>query len=164
MLIRPFETPDAKAVWNLLEQTFRAGDSYAVDPMITQADAMNMWVSAPIATFVTELNGDILGTYYIKTNQKGGGAHVCNCGYVTAAAARGQGLASAMCAHSQETARALGYKAMQFNFVLATNTGAIRLWERAGFDTVGRIPDAFDHPNAGLTDALVMYKWLAGRG
>ena len=102
-----------------------------------------------------------LGTYYIRPNQGGGGAHVCNCGYMTAPAARGRGLARAMCEASQDQARALGYKAMQYNLVLSTNTVAVGLWQRLGFDVVGQLPRAFDHPTKGLIDALVMYKWLA---
>lgn len=117
-------------------------------------------MDAPAATYVAEIGGAVMGTYYIKTNQPGGGAHVCNCGYMVGEAARGQGVAARMCEHSQEAARALGYRAMQFNLVLSSNVGAIRLWERLGYDTVGRLPRAFDHPALGLVDALVMYKWL----
>lgn len=160
MIIRPYAAPDADAVWSMLKATFRAGDTYAVDPDISRTDALAMWVDAPQATYVVETDAGIVGTYYIKTNQQGGGAHVCNCGYITDAAARGQGLAAAMCTHSQDAARALGYQAMQYNFVLTSNAGAIRLWERAGFDTVGRIPKAFAHPTLGLVDALVMFKTL----
>ncbi|SEW21423.1 Ribosomal protein S18 acetylase RimI [Cognatiyoonia koreensis] len=160
MQIRAATPQDHDAIWCLLEPVFRAGDTYAVARDITRDDALTMWCELPKATFVVEDAGRIIGTYYIKTNQQGGGAHVCNCGYVTDSAAQGRGVASAMCAHSQDAARGLGYRAMQFNFVLATNTGAIRLWERAGFETVGRLPHAFDHPTAGLIDALVMFKWL----
>lgn len=162
MQIRPCAPGDADAIWGLLKPTFRAGDTYAVDPAISRDAALAMWVDVPVASYVAEDASVILGTYYIKTNQQGGGAHVCNCGYVTGAAARGRGVASLMCDHSQQVARALGYKAMQFNFVLATNAGAIRLWEKAGFATVGRIPEAFAHPSAGLVDALVMHKHLTG--
>ena len=115
--------------------------------------------------YVAEAEGRILGTYYIKTNHAGGGAHVCNCGYVVTPAARGQGIARAMCAHSQEEAAKLGYLAMQYNLVVETNTGAIALWEKMGFETVGRLPRAFEHPQDGLVDARVMYKWLpSGQG
>ena len=85
---------------------------------------------------------------------------ICNCGYMVPAQARGKGVASAMCEHSQEIARELGYKAMQFNFVVSSNTGAVRLWNKLGFETVGRLPRAFLHPAQGYVDALVMYKWL----
>lgn len=74
--------------------------------------------------------------------------------------ARGKGLATTMCEHSQKVAVELGYKAMQFNFVASSNEGAVRLWGKLGFDTVGRLPNAFDHPNLGYVDALVMFKWL----
>ncbi len=119
-----------------------------------------MWCDAPAATYVAEEGGKILGTYYIKTNNAGGGAHVCNCGYITAHAAQGRGIARTMCLHSQSEARALGYKAMQYNLVLSSNVGAVALWKKLGFAEIGRLPKAFDHPEQGLVDALVMYKWL----
>ena len=96
----------------------------------------------------------------MKINQAGPGNHVCNCGYMVSHLARGKGLATSMCEHSQEVARELGYKAMQFNFVASSNEGAVRLWDKLGFRTVGRLPNAFNHPVKGYVDALVMYKWL----
>ena len=90
------------------------------------------------------------GGYYIKTNQNCLGNHVCNCGYMVSSAARGKGLATSMCEHLQKIALELGYKAMQFNFVASTNEGAVRLWTKLGFETVGRLPKAFDHPAIGL--------------
>jgi ribosomal protein S18 acetylase RimI-like enzyme len=101
-----------------------------------------------------------LGSYYICPNQGGGGAHVCNCGFVTAPVARGRGVARAMLAHSLDMARAMGYRAMQFNFVVETNIRAIAIWQQHGFDIVGRLPGAFHHPSQGYVDALVMYRTL----
>ncbi|MBM7069154.1 GNAT family N-acetyltransferase [Actibacterium sp. 188UL27-1] len=160
-LIRVADAGDFDKIWPIFRAIVSAGQTYSYDPETGRDAARAIWIDHPRRTFVVEENGAVLGTYYIKTNQAGGGAHVCNCGYMVADAARGKGLANLMCEHSQQVARDLGYKAMQFNFVLATNTGAIRLWERLGFKTVGRLPRAFDHPEAGLVDALVMYKWLA---
>jgi ribosomal protein S18 acetylase RimI-like enzyme len=117
-------------------------------------------MQAPRLTFVAEEDGQVLGTYYLKTNQAGPGEHVCNCGYMVSSSARGRGLATAMCQHSQKIAKALGYKAMQFNFVASTNERAVKLWAKLGFATVGRLPKAFRHPAHGYVDALVMYKWL----
>jgi ribosomal protein S18 acetylase RimI-like enzyme len=102
----------------------------------------------------------VLGTYYIRPNQSGGGRHVCNCGYVTASEAAGRGVARAMCAHSLEHARARGYRAMQFNFVVSTNTRAVALWQAMGFSIVGRLPGAFAHPALGDVDAFVMFQAL----
>jgi len=102
----------------------------------------------------------LVGTYYIKTNQAGGCAHICNCGYIVSPDARGQGIAKQLCLHSKVAAAALGYRAMQFNFVLSSNAGAVRLWHKLGFVTVGTIPEAFDHPEQGMVDAFVMYKRL----
>ena len=160
MRIRLATETDADAIWALLQPVFCAGDTYAVDRAISREDALAYWIEQPAATYVVEDAGAIIGTFYIKTNQQGGGAHVCNCGYIVSAAARGQGLAAKMCEASKMQALALGYRAMQFNFVLASNAGALRLWDRLGFVIVGTLPRAFDHPTLGLIDAHVMFKWL----
>lgn len=163
--IRSARAEDAEALWPILRDVIRAGDTYAIDPGITRDRALELWMDVPRACYVAEAEGRILGTYYIKTNHAGGGSHVCNCGYMVAPDARGQGVARAMCAHSQGEAVKLGYLAMQFNLVVETNTGAIGLWEKMGFETVGRLPKAFNHPEQGLVDARVMYKWLSdGQG
>ena len=137
-----------------------AGDTYGFAPDTSREEAQRLWMDAPRKTFVAERGGEVLGTYYLKSNFDGPGSHVCNCGYMVAPAARGQGLATTMCRHSQQIALELGYRAMQFNFVAASNAGAVRLWESLGFETVGRLPRAFRHPAKGYVDALVMYKWL----
>jgi len=158
--IRPAWPGDFDAIWPILEAVIRQGETYALDPAMPREAARAWWMEAPRATWVAWRGERAVGSYYIRTNQPGGGAHVCNCGYVVAPDARGQGIAARMCAHSQIEARRLGYAAMQFNFVVATNAGAIALWTRLGFATVGRLPGAFRHPKAGLTDALVMMKRL----
>jgi ribosomal protein S18 acetylase RimI-like enzyme len=112
------------------------------------------------ATFVADDNGHILGTYYLRPNQPGGGSHVANCGYVTDTAATGRGVARRMCEHSLDYARSHGYRAMQFNFVISTNERAIRLWQSFDFKIVGQLPLAFHHPSQGYVDALVMYRAL----
>lgn len=158
--IRPARAEDFDALWPMLRAVFRAGDTYAIDPQIGPEATRALWMEGPRATFLAEAAGAVLGTSYIKTNQAGGGAHVCNAGFVTAPAARGRGVARALCEHAQAEARAMGYLAMQFNFVVETNERAIALWQSLGFATVGRLPRAFRHPEAGLVDARVMYKWL----
>jgi len=159
-LIRPAREDDFAVLWPILRAVIRAGETYAIDRDITREAAFDLWMKTPHATYVAERDGAILGTYYIKANFAGGAAHVCNCGYMVAPAARGQGIAAKMCAHSQDAARALGYRAMQFNIVLESNQGAIHLWQKLGFETVGRLPQVFDHPKLGLIEARVMYKWL----
>lgn len=158
--IRPYAGRDAEPVQAMLLAVFRAGDTYTIDPDISGRDALAYWTGGERRVFVAEQDGTVLGTYYLVRNQKGGGSHVCNCGFVTAEAARGRGVARAMLDHALTTARAAGFLAMQFNFVVATNRRAIATWERAGFETVGRLPGAFRQPGAGLVDALVMYRHL----
>jgi L-amino acid N-acyltransferase YncA len=160
MLIRPARPEDAAAICSIIGPTIQAGETYALDPHMSEADMLAYWLGADKETFVAEENGSILGTYYMRPNQAGGGAHVCNCGYMTRAAATGRGIARLMCRHSLDHARARGYRAMQFNFVVSTNERAVRLWESLGFAIVGRLPRAFRHPTRGYVDALVMFREL----
>ena len=125
-----------------------------------EAEALAYWMGPDKETFVAEKDGVILGTYFIRPNQAGGGRHVCNCGYMTRAAATGRGVARSMCEHSLVYARSCEYRAMQFNFVISTNERAVRLWQSLGFEIVGRLPNAFRHPAHGYVDALVMYRLL----
>ena len=161
MRIREATEADFESIWPIFHEIAAAGETYAYPRNTSKEEAEKLWMHMPRKTFVAEDAGEILGTYYIKKNQPGPGRHVCNCGYMVSSKAKGRGLATAMCEHSQRIAIDLGYKAMQFNFVAATNEGAVRLWNKLGFDTVGRLPKAFKHPSRGYVDALVMYKWLA---
>jgi ribosomal protein S18 acetylase RimI-like enzyme len=160
MQIRCARHGDRDAIWRILEPTIRAGETYALPSNMSEADAIAYWMGPDRETFVAEEDGLILGTYFLRANQLGGGAHVANCGYVTAPEATGRGVARRMCEHSMQQARDRGFQAMQFNFVVATNERAIRLWQSLGFETVGRLPLAFLHPRSGYTDALVMFRVL----
>ncbi|MEO1306435.1 MAG: N-acetyltransferase [Pseudomonadota bacterium] len=160
MELRQATEEDWPRIWPIFRSIVREGDTYTYDPAISEEAALGIWMSAPRRTYICTDGADTLGTFYIKTNQGGGGAHVCNCGYMVGKEARGKGLARKMCLHSQDVARELGYRAMQFNFVVSSNQAAVHLWEDLGFETVGRLPQAFEHPEHGLVDALVMYKWL----
>lgn len=160
MHIRKADSGDADAIAGIIMPTIRDGTTYALNQGMSEAEALAYWTGADKTTFVAEEDGTIVGTYYIRTNQSGGGAHVCNCGYMTSAAANGRGIARRMCEHSLQHARSLGYCAMQFNFVVSTNERAVRLWQSLGFEIVGRLPRAFKHPAHGYVDALVMYQPL----
>lgn len=158
--IRPAKGDDVEQLWKLLHLVFQAGDTYAVPRDIARDEALKLWMSDPRECYVAVEGGRVVGTYFIRTNQQGGGDHVCNCGYVVSETAAGNGIATKLCLHSQERALEIGYKAMQFNFVVASNTRAIRLWQHLGFQVVGRLPLAFRHPREGYIDALVMHKEL----
>ena len=158
--IRPATAPDDDAIWAILEPVFRAGETYPIPRDIGRADALAYWRTPGHAVFVAEDAGQVIGTYYMRANNRGGGAHVANCGYMTAPAATGRGVARAMCNHSLEQARERGFRAMQFNFVIASNERAVHLWQSCGFAVAGRLPQAFQHPKLGPVDALVMIRML----
>lgn len=160
MEVRRAVANDAQAIAAIILPTIRDGATYALDPAMSEAEALAYWMGPDKETFVLEDGDIVLGTYYMRPNQAGGGGHVCNCGYMTSAAATGRGVARRMCEHSLQHARKRGYRAMQFNFVVSTNERAVRLWQSLGFAVVGRLPAAFRHPNAGFVDALVMYQSL----
>lgn len=160
MQIRPAGTNDGPAIWRIIGPTIRAGETYALARDMTEEEALAYWLGDDRETFVAEDAGEIVGTYYLRANQAGGGKHVCNCGYMTSSASSGRGIARAMCLHSTEHARELGYRGMQFNFVVSSNVRAVALWQSLGFDIVGRLPKAFQHPSLGFVDALVMFRPL----
>ncbi len=158
--IRAFEAHDEAALWSLLEPVFRAGDTYSIDPDIPRDAALAYWCGPGRTVFVAESAGGVVGSFYLVRNQGGGGAHVCNCGFVSDVAARGRGVGRVMLTHALDAAAKAGFRAMQFNFVVSTNVRAVDLWQRAGFVVVGRLPGAFLHPSRGYVDALVMYRVL----
>ncbi|HKW56638.1 MAG TPA: N-acetyltransferase [Candidatus Acidoferrum sp.] len=159
-MIRSATSGDHDAIWKVLEPVIRAGETYTQPRDMTREEALAYWFFPGHAVFVYEERGEVLGTYYLRANQKGGGAHVANCGYITAPWAAGRGIARAMCRHSLELASSRGFRAMQFNFVVSANQRAVGLWQSLGFEVVGRLPGAFLHPSLGAVDALVMYKQL----
>lgn len=158
--IRRAEATDADAIAGIILPTIQAGETYTLDPAMSREEALAYWMAPDKETFVAEADGQVLGTYYLRTNQAGNGSHVCNCGYMTGAAATGRGVARRMCEHSLAHARGRGYRAMQFNFVVSTNERAVKLWQSLGFEIVGRLPGAFAHPGHGFVDALVMFRAL----
>ena len=162
LTIRAAAGHDHEQIWSILDPVIRAGETYTLPRDFSREQALAYWFSPGHEVFVAEQGGAVFGTYYLRANQAGGGSHVANCGYMTAAHASGRGVARAMCAHSLERARERGFRAMQFNFVVSTNVRAVRLWESFGFQIAGRLPGAFQHPRLGYVDALVMIRDLPG--
>jgi ribosomal protein S18 acetylase RimI-like enzyme len=161
LTVRSARSEDGDALWAILEPVIRAGETYPLPRDLDREAALAYWLAPAHHVFVAADDaGRIVGTYFLQANQQGGGSHVANCGYMTAPHAVGRGVASAMCAHSLEEAARLGFRAMQFNFVVSTNERAVQLWKRFGFEIVGRLPQAFHHPTDGYVDALVMYRRL----
>jgi ribosomal protein S18 acetylase RimI-like enzyme len=158
--IRPAAPADDDAIWRVIAPALRAGETYPLPRDISRADAFVYWRAPDHEVFVAEDEGAIAGSYYLRANNRGGGSHVANCGYIVAPEASRRGVARAMCAHSLARARERGFTAMQFNFVISSNERAVRLWQSCGFAIVGTLPGAFVHPARGPVDAYVMYQKL----
>ncbi len=156
--IRPAVQSDEDFIWRVIEPVFRVGETYPLPRDISRFDALTYWRAPGHEVFVAEERGQIVGTYYLRSNNRGGGSHVANCGYIVATEASRRGVARTMCADSLEQARERGFTAMQFNFVISSNERAVRLWQNCGFAIVGTLPGAFAHPTLGLVDAYVMYR------
>lgn len=161
ILIEEAKATDRDAIVALVAPIVAAGESYTLPRDMDAAALADYWFGADKQVFVArDGDGRLLGSYYLRANQPGGGAHVANAGYATAEAVRGRGVARVMALHSFDVARVAGFRAMQFNFVIASNTVAVGLWQSLGFAIVGRLPAAFDHPRLGMVDALVMHRPL----
>ncbi|MEM7503889.1 MAG: GNAT family N-acetyltransferase [Pseudomonadota bacterium] len=155
--IRPAIDRDREAIQQMAQEVVDAGDAFVFDAV---PDVMDYWSQPGGHVFVATRGADVLGTYVIKPNQKGRGSHVANTGYMVSKAARGLGLGRSMGEHSLTMARELGFTAMQFNMVVATNESAVRLWESLEFEVVGRLPRVFRHADLGHVDALIMFRAL----
>lgn len=160
LICRDARDEDRQAIWRILEPMVAAGETYALPRDWSADQALGYWFQPSHQVRVADLRGDIVGTYYLMANQLGGGDHVSNCGFVTAALQAGRGIANFMCRDAMALAKSRGFGAMQFNFVVETNKRAIALWERLGFKEIGRIPQAFRHPSRGFVGALVMWRSL----
>ena len=158
--IRRARGEDFEAIWEIFHAVVERGDTYAFDPGIDREGARIAWMGPGIHTYVAIDSGEVVGTYIIKANQPGPGSHVANAAFMVRAGKQGKGTGRSMAEHALEEAKRLGFSAMQFNLVVITNEPAIHLWERLGFQVIGRIPEAFLHRDQGLVDALVMHRRL----
>ena len=158
--IKRAQASDFDAIWPIFREVVAAGDTYVYDPLTTKDEARAIWMADEAQTYVASIEGRIVGTYILKANQTGLGRHVANAGYMVKQDCHGQGVGRAMCEHSLEEARRMGFLAMQFNLVVSTNEAAVALWKKLGFSIVGTLPKVFRHSRLGLVDAFVMHRFL----
>jgi len=158
--IRPATDSDRDAIWEIFREVIAAGETYPINPKIPREQALDYWFKHSAHVCVAESDHKIVGSYTLHQNQAGGGAHVANAAFIVSKAARGQGIGRAMGEHCLQEARRLGFRAMQFNFVVSTNKSAVKLWQDLGMKIVGTLPSAFRHPQKGYVDVYVMYQSL----
>ncbi len=164
MLIRNATENDFEGIWPIFRAVVAKGDTYVFSPQATRGDAHDYWFAPGVRSYVAEADGTILGMYKLIANQRDLGSHVANASFMVSVAAHGKGIGEAMGRHCIDEARKAGYEAMQFNFVVSTNTGAVALWKKLGFNIVGTLPKVFRHQTLGLVDAYVMHRFLNDSG
>lgn len=158
--IRRAGTKDDEPIWKIIEPTIKAGDTYVFDPNSTRCEMLNYWCGEDKYCYVAEVDGKVLGTFILKDNYPGLGAHVANGSFMTSPKAFGKGVGRAMGEFSISEAKRLGYEAMQFNLVVKSNERAVKLWQKLGFEIIGEIPEAFNHKDLGLVNAYIMWRKL----
>jgi L-amino acid N-acyltransferase YncA len=158
--ILPALSDHIEAVWGIFQEVIAAGDAYVFEAGTTREEFEAYWFAPWCHAHVAVDGDEVVGSYIVKANQPGRGSHVANASYMTAASARGRGIAGEMCRHSLRLAKSLGFRAMQFNIVVATNTVAVGLWQKHGFRIAGTLPGAFRHETLGDVDAHVMFREL----
>ncbi len=158
--IRKAQTSDADAIWEILSETIKGGNTFVYPDSWTKDEMLSYWMAPTKHTYVALIDSQLVGTFFIQDNQPGRGSHIANAGYMTAPNQYGKGIAQHMCRFSLDEARRLGYQAMQFNIVVKTNERAVALWQHLGFSIIGEIPEAFQHKELGLVNAYVMHQKL----
>jgi ribosomal protein S18 acetylase RimI-like enzyme len=158
--IREIRADEFERLWPIFHEVIAAGDTYTYPPNMSCDEAQRLWTGADVRCFIAEIGIGCVGGYMLHPNQPGLGDHVAHCGYMVASAARGRGIANALCTHSLDQARRAGFTAMKFNCVVSTNEVAVRLWQKHGFAIVGRVPGAFRHARLGCVDVFVMHRFL----
>ena len=158
--IIPAEESHAEAVWQIFREVIAAGDAYVFETDTSREAFQAYWFGPGVHPYVAVEDGLVLGSYIVKANLPGRASHIANASYMVSSAARGKGIGGLMCEHSLTEAKSLGFRAMQFNIVVATNTAAVKLWQRHGFQIIGTVPGAFRHETLGYVDAHVMFRTL----
>ncbi len=158
--IRVVKSHETEAVVNIVEPIVRSAESYAIEPDLSRKQIQDWWFSSEHEIRVAVHRDRIVGSYYLKANQRGPGSHIANCGYVTIADFNRRGVGRAMCLDSMAVARSRGFRAMQFNLVLKSNEPALRLWSDMGFREVGEVPMAYRLPSGDFVDGVIFFRSL----
>ena len=163
--IRPATEADFNAMWTIFQSHVANGETYVHPPDITREDSYEYWFGPSARTFVAVKSEErVLGMYKLQPNHIGRGAHVANASYMVSPNVQGIGVGRLLGEHSIGEAKRHGYLAMQFNYVVSTNSPAIHLWKRLGFSIVGTLPKAYRHRRLGYVDAYIMYQLLEDPG
>ena len=160
MTIRHATPADADAIWQIFQAVVAPGDTYSFASDTSESEAVAYFLGPGITAFVAVDDGRVVGMYKLIANRLDRGSHVSNASFMVDPTVHGKGIGRALGEHCLEEARRQGYDAMQFNFVVSTNTAGVALWKKLGFSIVGTLPKAFEHAQLGRVDAYVMHRFL----
>ncbi len=160
MNIRRACEADHERIWEMFQQAILGGNTYVFDETTTREEAIAYWTGQGVECFVAEESGNVTGAHTLRPNRPGRGSHIANASFMVCPKARGKGVGEALGRHALEEARRQGFKGIQFNFVVSTNTAAVKLWEKLKFDIIGTVPGGFRHASLGLVDVYIMYREL----
>ncbi len=158
--IRLANLDDFEGIWKIFKDVIATGDTYVNRPETTMEEGRAKWFAPNIKTYVAVINDKIVGAYFLRSNHPDLGSHVSNAGFIVDKNTRGMGVGKSLVNHALDNARNLGYKAMQFNFVVSTNTVAVNLWKSAGFRIIGTVPNGYHHKQLGFVDSYIMFREL----
>ena len=158
--IRGAVEADKPGIWRIIKTVIASGDTYVFAPDASEDEMLAFWFTPDKHNYVAIKDGEVVATFWLRSNQPGLGAHVGNAAYMVSPHEAGKGIGRQMAEFSLEEAKRLGFTAMQFNFVVKSNTVAVNLWQKVGFKIIGEIPDGFDHSTNGLTNAYIMFRKL----
>jgi L-amino acid N-acyltransferase YncA len=159
-VIREATGDDWPAMWKIFREVVSGEDTYVFAADAPESDARAYWFGPGVASFVAISGQEITGMYKLVANYRDLGSHVANASFMVSPRARGKGIGREMGLRALAEAKARGFLAMQFNFVVSTNTRAVSLWKSLGFEIVGTLPKVFRHRQLGLVDAYVMHRFL----
>ena len=163
MSIRQATADDWPQIWPIFAEIVEAGETYAYPTDLNSDQARDLWLERPPgSTVVLEEDGQILGSAKMGPNRPGRGSHIGTASFMVSAGSRGRGVGRRLAEHMVEWHRDQGYRGIQFNAVVESNTAAVHLWQQLGFEIVGTVPGAFESRTHGLVGLHVMYLELSG--
>ena len=159
--IREATADDWPAIYPIFAAITNDGRTYAYPENATSEEARELWMGQGRVVLAVDDEGNVLGTATMGPNRPGRGSHIATGSFMVAPQAQGHGVGRMLGEHLVDWSRQTGFRGIQFNAVVETNTPAVHLWQSLGFTIIGTVPGAFRHPERGYVGLHVMFKQLS---